>query len=184
MIHSRQIGGVLILLTINCGASYGFAFSFGRHPGPGEWSQFNTASMDMPHSAASRGSPFSTSCVPIPHNMSLCHGLEYQRMRLPNLLDHDTIDEVLEQSASWVHLKKLKCHPDTQKFLCSLFAPVCLETPIYPCRSLCEAVRTSCESAMLKFGYPWPEMVNCDKFPEGDMCVAAGSKDDGGKPRG
>ncbi|XP_018494203.1 uncharacterized protein LOC100898147 [Galendromus occidentalis] len=179
MIRSKGVCGVLILLTLNFGACYGFAFSFGRHPGPGEWSQFNTASMDMPHAVASRGSPFSTSCVPIPHNMSLCHGLEYQRMRLPNLLDHDTIDEVLEQSASWVHLKKLRCHADTQKFLCSLFAPVCLETPIYPCRSLCEAVRTSCESAMLKFGYPWPEMVNCDKFPEGDMCVTAGSKDDG-----
>ena len=25
-----------------------------------------------------------------------------------------------------------------QLFLCSLFSPVCLERPIYPCRSLCQ----------------------------------------------
>lgn len=180
---SQRIVLLSILVCFGSNVEYvsGFAFSFGRHPGPGDWAQLSTAALDGPLPVLSRASAFATSCVPIPRNMSLCQGLEYSKMRLPNLLEHDTIDEALEQSASWVHLYKLRCHADTQKFLCSLFAPVCLETPIFPCRSLCEAVRGACESAMLKYGYPWPDMVSCDKFPEDDMCVTAGDRDDGGQ---
>ena len=59
-------------------------------------------------------------------------------MRLPNLVEHDTLHEVTQQSMSWIPLLNIKCHSDTQLFLCSLFSPVCLERPIYPCRSLCQ----------------------------------------------
>ena len=48
-------------------------------------------------------------------------------MRLPNLVEHDTLHEVSQQSMSWIPLLNIKCHPDTQLFLCSLFSPVCLE---------------------------------------------------------
>jgi len=57
-------------------------------------------------------------------------------------------------------------------FLCSLFAPICLDRPIYPCRTLCQAVQTGCESRMRNYGFPWPEMLRCDKFPlDNDLCV-------------
>lgn len=113
------------------------------------------------------------SCVDIPENLTLCHGIGYTKMRLPNLLDHDTMAEVSQQSASWVPLFNLKCHADTQLFLCSLFSPVCLDRPIYPCRSLCEAVRNGCEGRMRAYGFPWPDMVRCDKFPvDNDMCIS------------
>ncbi|VDN34130.1 unnamed protein product, partial [Cylicostephanus goldi] len=65
-------------------------------------------------------------------------------MRLPNLLEHETINEAIHQSSDWKSLLQLNCHPDTQLFLCSLFAPICLPTmdkEILPCRSLCEAVK-------------------------------------------
>ena len=62
------------------------------------------------------------------------------QMRLPNLLDHDTMSEVSQQATSWLPLLNVQCHADSQLFLCSLFAPVCLERPIYPCRSLCKKV--------------------------------------------
>lgn len=35
-------------------------------------------------------------------------------MRLPNLLEHETVDEVIEQAAPWIPLHRLNCHPDTQ----------------------------------------------------------------------
>ena len=73
-------------------------------------------------------------CVSIPQNMSLCHNIGYTKMRLPNLLEHDSMQEASQQAASWVPLLNVKCHADSQLFLCSLFAPVCLERPIYPCR--------------------------------------------------
>lgn len=101
--------------------------------------------------------------------------MEYRQMRLPNLLGHETMDEIHQQARSWVPLLKKKCHKDLQLLLCSLFTPVCVENspvPIYPCRSLCEGVKSTCEPAMQKVGYPWPPMLNCSKFPQNDMCVA------------
>ena len=116
-------------------------------------------------------------CVPIPSNLSLCHNIGYNKMRLPNLLDHDTMQEVSQQATSWVPLYNIKCHPDTQLFLCSLFAPVCLERPIYPCRSLCQKVKAGCEGLMGTYGFPWPSMLDCDKFPlDNDMCIASQSE--------
>ena len=80
----------------------------------------------------------------------------------------------MEQSSSWVPLAQLSCHPDTGLFLCSLFAPVCLDHPIPPCRSLCSTVQSACERQMSSYGYPWPEVVRCDQFPpDNDMCIMA-----------
>ncbi|XP_073074933.1 secreted frizzled-related protein 1 isoform X2 [Manis javanica] len=111
-------------------------------------------------------------CVDIPVDLRLCHNVGYKKMVLPNLLEHETMAEVKQQASSWVPLLNKNCHIGTQVFLCSLFAPVCLDRPIYPCRWLCEAVRDSCEPVMQFFGFYWPEMLKCDKFPEGDVCIA------------
>ncbi|KAK1341877.1 hypothetical protein QTO34_016628 [Cnephaeus nilssonii] len=111
-------------------------------------------------------------CVDIPADLRLCHNVGYKKMVLPNLLEHETMAEVKQQASSWVPLLNKNCHIGTQVFLCSLFAPVCLDRPIFPCRWLCEAVRDSCEPVMQFFGFYWPEMLKCDKFPEGDVCIA------------
>lgn len=111
-------------------------------------------------------------CIDIPSNLTLCQNIGYTQMRLPNLLDHDTIEEVRQQSKSWTSLLGVHCHPDTKLFLCSLFTPVCLDRKIYPCRSLCNAVKAGCEQTMLFYNYSWPDMVRCDKFPEdADLCI-------------
>ena len=124
----------------------------GGNPGPGRLSQGK--------------------CIDIPTNLTLCRDIGYQQMRLPNLLDHDTIREVTVQASSWVPLLGIRCHPDTKLFLCSLFSPVCLDRPIWPCRTLCQAVKNGCEGRMLKYGFPWPEMLRCDKFPlDNDLCI-------------
>uniref|UniRef100_A0ACB8EYI9 Secreted frizzled- protein 1 n=1 Tax=Sphaerodactylus townsendi TaxID=933632 RepID=A0ACB8EYI9_9SAUR len=111
-------------------------------------------------------------CVAIPADLRLCHSVGYDKMVLPNLLDHETMAEVKQQASSWVPLLNKNCHKGTQVFLCSLFAPVCLERPIYPCRWLCEAVRDSCEPVMQFFGFYWPEMLKCDQFPQDEVCIA------------
>nr|XP_056705957.1 secreted frizzled-related protein 5 [Euleptes europaea] len=112
-------------------------------------------------------------CVDIPADLQLCHNVGYKRMRLPNLLDHESMPEVKQQASSWVPLLAKRCHSDTQVFLCSLFAPVCLDRPIYPCRSLCEVVRDSCAPVMESYGFPWPDMLSCNKFPfDNDLCIA------------
>nr|XP_017205875.2 secreted frizzled-related protein 1 isoform X1 [Oryctolagus cuniculus] len=111
-------------------------------------------------------------CVDIPADLRLCHTVGYKKMVLPNLLEHETMAEVKQQASSWVPLLNKNCHIGTQVFLCALFAPVCLDRPVHPCRWLCEAVRDACEPVMQFFGFHWPEMLRCDKFPEGDVCIA------------
>lgn len=69
----------------------------------------------------------SSRCVPIPSNMALCQGLGYSSMRMPNLLGHESPAEAVQQSTSWLPLLARECHPHARIFLCSLFAPVCLE---------------------------------------------------------
>lgn len=122
-------------------------------------------------------SSFRSVCKPIPSTLSLCHGIGYRRMWIPNLLGHDTLKEAQQQSAAWLPLISKLCHRDTKKFLCSLFAPVCLQElswPVSPCRSLCEAVRDGCVPVMSAFGFPWPEMFNCSRFPsENELCIPA-----------
>ncbi|XP_077181051.1 secreted frizzled-related protein 5-like isoform X2 [Paroedura picta] len=116
----------------------------------------------------------SSQCTVIPKSMALCYDIGYTEMRLPNLLDHDTVAEATQQSASWLPLLARECHPDARIFLCSLFAPICLDSLIYPCRSLCEAVRNSCAPVMACYGYPWPEILNCNKFPEDhELCISS-----------
>lgn len=126
--------------------------------------------LDVYNGGRSYGKP--PQCVGIPEDLRLCHNVGYNQMLLPNLLEHETMAEVKQQASSWVPLVHKSCHPGTQVFLCSLFAPVCLERPIYPCRWLCEAVRDGCIPIMEAFGFPWPEMLTCDKFPQDDVCIA------------
>uniref|UniRef100_A0A3P8TMX0 Secreted frizzled-related protein 2 like n=1 Tax=Amphiprion percula TaxID=161767 RepID=A0A3P8TMX0_AMPPE len=122
-------------------------------------------------------------CKPIPSTLSLCHGIGYRRMWIPNLLGHDSLREVQQQSAAWLPLVSKLCHRDTKKFLCSLFAPVCLPElsgPLSPCRSLCEAVRDGCVPVMSAFGFPWPQMFNCSRFPRGtELCIPATGEQEG-----
>lgn len=124
-------------------------------------------------------------CVNIPVNLTLCHGIGYDKMRLPNLLEHDTLSEATEQASSWVPLLGIQCHPDTKLFLCSLFSPVCLpsvDRVIWPCRSLCQGVQAKCEGFLNRWGFPWPDMLNCDKFPlDNDLCITQQTHDKKGK---
>uniref|UniRef100_A0A672Z1Y7 FZ domain-containing protein n=1 Tax=Sphaeramia orbicularis TaxID=375764 RepID=A0A672Z1Y7_9TELE len=104
----------------------------------------------------------SSRCVSIPSGMALCQNIGYDTMRMPNLLGHESPAEAVQQSASWLPLLARECHPDARIFLCSLFAPICLDRFISPCRSLCESVQDSCAPIMSCYGYPWPEILRFD----------------------
>ncbi|XP_042268429.1 sizzled [Thunnus maccoyii] len=116
----------------------------------------------------------STRCVTIPNKMKVCKDVGYSEMRLPNFLGHSNLEgEVVPRSEDWRPLLQTGCHPQAQAFLCSLIAPVCLDTFIQPCRSLCVAVRDSCAPVLACQGHPWPEALDCDRFPaEEDMCLS------------
>lgn len=71
----------------------------------------------------------STRCVTIPNQMKVCKDVGYSEMRLPNFLGHSNLEgEVVPRSEDWKPLLQTGCHPQAQAFLCSLIAPVCLDT--------------------------------------------------------
>lgn len=105
--------------------------SLGRHPWRlgGPWLLGLLARLLLWGSPGARGSYLrrSSSCMPIPQRMALCYDIGYSDMRIPNLLEHETMTEVIQQSSSWLPLLARECHPDARIFLCSLFAPICLD---------------------------------------------------------
>ena len=65
-------------------------------------------------------------------------------------------------------------------FLCSIYAPICI--PDYPtsipaCKSVCLRAEAGCAPLMRKYGFAWPDRMQCDKFPNyGDpqnLCMDA-----------
>ncbi|CAG6021530.1 unnamed protein product [Menidia menidia] len=136
------------------------------------WGEFGATTNSRSTFSISDGGlwePHSSSrCVPIPSGMALCQNIGYESMRMPNLLGHESPAEAVQQSASWLPLLARECHPDARIFLCSLFAPICLD------RSLCESVRDSCAPIMSCYGYPWPEILRCDQYPADHlMCISS-----------
>jgi len=53
---------------------------------------------------ASNSRPSQSTCIDIPANLSLCQGVGYEHMWLPNLLEHDSLSEAVHQAASWTPL--------------------------------------------------------------------------------
>uniref|UniRef100_A0A8C5MG69 Secreted frizzled-related protein 2 n=1 Tax=Leptobrachium leishanense TaxID=445787 RepID=A0A8C5MG69_9ANUR len=120
----------------------------------------------------------STKCVQIPNDMDICNNIEYSEMRLPNLMGQTTLEEVVPKSEKWKALLQSGCHDSARFFICSLYAPICMDTFLLPCRSMCEAVRDSCSPVLACQGQSWPQDVDCDRFPDGDeMCLLKGNKE-------
>lgn len=113
-----------------------------------------------------RSIPHHGRCEPI--TIPLCKDIKYNETIMPNLLNHQKQEDAGMEVHQFFPLVKVKCSADLQFFLCSMYAPVCtiLDYPIPPCRSLCMSAREGCEHLMNKFGFKWPESLECDKFPE------------------
>jgi len=118
--------------------------------------------------------PHHGKCEPI--TIDLCRDILYNETIMPNLLNHHNQVEAGIEVHQFLPLVKVQCSPDLQFFLCTLYAPVCtiLEKPIPPCRPLCESARNSCEVIMNKFGFQWPQHLQCTNFPPAgteELCV-------------
>ncbi|XP_019719425.1 atrial natriuretic peptide-converting enzyme-like [Hippocampus comes] len=95
----------------------------------------------------------------------LCKDLRYSQTIMPNALGHATQDEAGLEVHQFFHLVKIQCSPQLKPFLCSVYVPECRAgNPWSPCRTQCEQARAGCESTMNKFGFSWPESLNCENF--------------------
>ncbi|XP_055380768.1 frizzled-like [Condylostylus longicornis] len=112
-------------------------------------------------------------CEPI--TISICKDIPYNMTIMPNIIGHTRQEEAGLEVHQFAPLVKIACSADIQLFLCSLYVPVCtiLETPIPPCRELCESAR-QCETLMKQYNFNWPENLECSKFPlleSKEMCL-------------
>lgn len=117
-------------------------------------------------------------CEPI--TVPLCLDIQYNETIMPNLMNNrDQKDAGLEVH-QFFPLVKVNCSPYLKIFLCSMYVPVCtvLNEPIKPCRSLCVAARTGCEDLMNRFGFTWPDNLNCDLFPTAGLCFGQNQTDE------
>ncbi|XP_029360766.1 uncharacterized protein LOC115045294 [Echeneis naucrates] len=119
-----------------------------------------------------------TTCETI--RVPLCQDLPYSKTVMPNILGHQTQDEVGLEAHSFYPLVKVGCSPHLKPFLCSVYTPECLSgKPRPPCRKLCEQARSGCESLMNKFGFQWPEALRCEAFTM-ESCEQYGVSSSGG----
>ncbi|CAH1263655.1 CHRNA9 [Branchiostoma lanceolatum] len=107
-------------------------------------------------------------CQDIPSSLTMCRGLEYENMTLPNPLDytHTTVARI-QNSAGFSNLSTLAnsvCHPRVRDLVCATIVPRCESSPNLrqqlPCRSWCEEVKFSCEKED-----SWPAFPSCEIFP-------------------
>ncbi len=106
-------------------------------------------------------------CEPI--SVPMCQNIEYNQTSMPNQFNHESQDEAAMEAHQFWALVEINCAPELRFFLCSLYTPICLPTypePIRACKSVCTRARLGCENYMKKFGFDWPEHMNCDLFPE------------------
>ena len=113
------------------------------------------------------------SCEPL--TIPLCRSLPYNTTIFPNFLNHTTQDEAALYVHQFYSLVQYGCSEHLGLFLCAVYAPVCtvLGSAVPPCRPLCNSARLGCEGLMKRFGFEWPESLNCERFPElgSEICV-------------
>ena len=94
---------------------------------------------------------------------------------LPNARGHDTQMKALEEFDDFLPLifpgpDKAACSNGLYHFLCSYYFPLCYNnsvennkpTRLKPCRSLCEYVKSPCETVLLQnANVTWPVFFNC-----------------------
>ncbi|EDO38567.1 predicted protein [Nematostella vectensis] len=123
-------------------------------------------------------------CTPI--TIPLCMGIGYNATRFPNFLAQESQEEAAKRIHEFKPLIAVNCAPLLRFFLCSVFVPMCtkeVNVPIYACRSMCESARDGCSPMMQRFGFNWPDTLDCDRLPKkGDpqaksdptkLCMAA-----------
>lgn len=97
----------------------------------------------------------------------LCTGIGYNFTQYPNFLEQDNQQEAFDKIKEFKPLIAVNCAPQLRFFLCSVFAPMCskeVKAPIYACKSMCEAAREGCTPMMRRFGFDWPDTLDCSKL--------------------
>lgn len=102
----------------------------------------------------------------------LCNTLPY-RAFLPNRFSHRSMEDAGLEIHQFYPLVKVQCSPALKPFLCATYFPQCSPRGggIEACASLCRQARQGCEGLLNRFGFQWPESLNCSTFSESYRCL-------------
>ena len=151
------------------------------------WLLLAARSLLVTASIAESGSGKEVKCEPI--KLELCN--QYNSTGMPNFMGHQLQGDAKAGLETFLPLIQYGCSSELLFFLCSVHVPMCVSLPptrqntepahtlIGPCRPLCQRVKDSCLRILENFNFPWPEALNCDKFPPANnhshMCMDGGS---------
>ena len=119
----------------------------------------------------------SQKCEPLtnPDLLNMCSNIPFNQTRYPNFMKQRNQQEAASDAILYSPLLRINCSPVLKLFLCTLYAPPCIENYtaiVKPCRELCEQVRLGCYHIVKSFHVEWPEYFNCQKFPSTDSSEA------------
>ena len=91
----------------------------------------------------------------------------YNATVYPSFADDKSPADVKTSFSNLHPLIATKCSRYIKLFLCSVHSPACTPRGVVPpCRELCEQVKADCQSVAETFNLDWPEVSNCDVFPQ------------------
>lgn len=74
---------------------------------------------------------------------------------------------LLFQLKQFMPITRYNCSKNMLFFLCTVFAPVCIDGVKIPaCKPLCLAVKNDCQPELDRYGLPWPNLWDCDRFSD------------------
>jgi len=106
--------------------------------------------------------------------MPMCKYLQYNATVMPNLLGHVRQDDAALEVHQFLPLVKIQCSSYFKPFMRLIYAPPCtavLSEPIPPCRSLCSKAWDGCQLVLNRYGFSWPEILDCEIFPVNGLCI-------------
>ncbi|XP_077990539.1 frizzled-7-like [Glandiceps talaboti] len=97
----------------------------------------------------------------------LCKDLHnYTHAGFPNFLNHRIQEDAGLEVHQFFPLVKVECSPYLRDFLCAMYSPRCYANVVYPpCAELCQQARSGCVALMNRFGFQWPETLDCSSLP-------------------
>lgn len=120
-------------------------------------------------------------------NIDMCRtpDIKYNYTIFPNMHNHKNQYEAHEALLLFNMLIESHCSPYIRFYLCSEFVPMCTfktvngpalndeidEHLLKPCKSMCLNVKNNCEMLLITIGMRWPNILDCDRLPENDLCI-------------
>ena len=128
--------------------------------------------LGWPESYCQTVPPVTDGVVCQPHILKQCQSLNYSTT-LPNLRGQTDPDDIENEFLQFEILFRYNCSNALLVLLCSIYAPFCgfdstsnSSVVLKPCQNLCNHVYDGCIGVFNEFQYQWPEILNCEKFPQ------------------